>query len=100
LTAPSRAVKVVEAFDRLGVDRAASHYFRVHAVVDIAHARTWRDEVLIPIVADRPEVARFIAEGALMRLQAGARTFDRYRQEFGLSQQDAAISLAQHRQVA
>jgi hypothetical protein len=25
-----------------------------------------------------------IAEGALMRLNAGARTFDRYRREFGL----------------
>jgi hypothetical protein len=41
LTAPTRAVKLVEAFDRLGIDRAASHYFRVHAVVDLAHAQTW-----------------------------------------------------------
>lgn len=85
LTAPTRAVKVVQAFDRLGIDRAASHYFRLHAVVDLAHAQTWRDEVLIPVVTERPEVARFIAEGALMRLQAGARTYERYRREFGLA---------------
>jgi len=90
LTAPSRAVKVVEAFDRLGIDRDASHYFRLHAVVDIAHARTWRDEVLLPVVAERPEVAVFIAEGALMRLQAGAHTFERYRREFGLAAIPAA----------
>jgi hypothetical protein len=82
LTAPSRAVKVVEGMDRLGVDRSASHYFRVHATVDIAHARDWRDEVLLPLVASQPELAVHMAEGALMRLQAGARTYARYRQEF------------------
>jgi hypothetical protein len=84
LTAPSRAVKVVAGMDRLGIDRAASHYFRVHATVDIAHARDWRDEVLMPLVASQPEVAVHIAEGALMRLQAGARTFERYRRELGV----------------
>jgi hypothetical protein len=96
LTAPSRAVKVVQAMDRLGVDRAASHYFRVHATVDLAHARTWRDEILIPVVAERPEVARFIAEGALMRLQAGADTFDRYRREFGLAGAVAPSAMLGH----
>lgn len=92
LTAPTRAVKVVEAMDRLGVDRSASHYFRVHAVVDIAHAQTWRDEILIPLVEAQPEVATDIAEGALMRLTAGARTFERYRRE--LAQQGAALACA------
>lgn len=85
LTAPSRAERVVQAFDRLGIDREASHYFRVHAVVDLAHARTWRDEILVPLVQERPEVASWLAEGALMRLRAGLRTFERYRREFGLN---------------
>ncbi len=85
LTAPTRAVRIVEGMDRLGIDRAASHYFRVHAVVDVAHAQTWRDEILIPLVQAQPEVAVYLAEGALMRLRAGARTFDRYRQEFAAS---------------
>lgn len=84
LTAPTRAVMVVQAMDRLGVERSASHYFRVHGTVDIAHYKAWRDEVLIPLVEARPEVARAIAEGALMRLAAGARTFERYRREFGI----------------
>ena len=85
LTAPTRAVKVVEAMDRLGVDRSASHYFRVHATVDLAHYQAWRDEVLIPLVQAQPGVAVAVAEGALMRLRAGQRTFERYRREFGLS---------------
>ncbi|MES2889470.1 MAG: iron-containing redox enzyme family protein [Pseudomonadota bacterium] len=84
LTAPSRAVKVVQALDRLGVARRVSRYFRVHAVVDVGHARTWGDEVLRPLVAERPEVAVWLAQGALMRLQAGARTFERYRRELGV----------------
>jgi hypothetical protein len=36
-------------------------------------------------VSERPELARWIAEGALARLVAGKRTFDRYRVELGLS---------------
>jgi hypothetical protein len=84
LTAPTRAVRVVEALDRLGVAKSASHYFRLHATVDISHARTWRDEVLYPLVAERPELAVHIAEGALMRLNAGARMFERYRRELGV----------------
>jgi hypothetical protein len=81
LTAPTRAVKVVEALDRLGIEKSASHYFRLHATVDLSHARTWRDEVLIPLVEARPDVAVHIAEGALMRLTAGQRCFERYRRE-------------------
>jgi Iron-containing redox enzyme len=82
LTAPSRAVKVVAGLDRLGVVREASHYFRLHATLDVKHARAWRDEVLVPLVSESPELTRFIAEGALMRLNAGARSFARYRREF------------------
>jgi hypothetical protein len=85
LTAPSRAVKVVAALDRLGVARDASHYFRLHSTVDVVHARDWRDEVLIPLLSERPELAPWLAEGALMRLRAGLRTFERYRREFARS---------------
>ena len=84
LTAPSRAVKLVRAFERLGIDDVAARYFRLHAVVDVRHAQGWRDEVLVPLVEARPEVAPCLAEGALMRLEAGARTFVRYREHLGL----------------
>jgi hypothetical protein len=84
LTAPTRAVKVVEALDRVGVAREASHYFKLHSTIDLVHWEGWRDQALLPVLAARPEVARCIAEGALMRLAAGARSFARYRAEFGL----------------
>jgi hypothetical protein len=84
LTAPTRAVKVAEGLERLGVSRNSSYYFRLHATVDIVHAEDWQREVLAPIVATNPDVAVHIAEGALMRLNAGARCFDRYRAQFCL----------------
>jgi hypothetical protein len=84
LTAPTRAVKVAEGLERLGVSRQSTYYFRLHSTVDIVHAENWKREVLAPILAANPEVAIHIAEGVLMRLNAGARCFDRYRAQFGL----------------
>ena len=59
-------------------------YFAVHATLDIEHARGWQQEVLAPLVRADAPVARLIAEGALLRLAAGARCFARYRRELGL----------------
>jgi pyrroloquinoline quinone (PQQ) biosynthesis protein C len=86
LTAPTRAVKVVQALERVGLEGDAVHYFKLHSTIDVVHWQGWRDEALIPVLTEQPEVAPFIAEGALMRLAAGARTFERYRREFGLPQ--------------
>jgi hypothetical protein len=91
LTSPTRAVRVVEALDRLKVSKQASHYFRLHASVDVAHSREWKKEILVPLLNSTPEVGIYIAEGALMRLNAGARTFDRYRAEFGIIAPKAEI---------
>ena len=38
-------------------------------------------EALEPLVTENPAVAHAIAEGALMRLEAGRRCFERYRRE-------------------
>jgi hypothetical protein len=85
LTAPTRAVKVVEALERVGLDGEAVYYFKLHGTIDVVHWRGWRDNALIPVLETQPGLAPYIAEGALMRLNAGARTFDRYRRELGLS---------------
>lgn len=81
LTAPTRAVKVVEALERVGLTGDALQYFKLHATIDVAHWRGWQEEALIPVVTAQPELVPHIAEGALMRLEAGKRTFDRYRRE-------------------
>lgn len=79
LTAPGRAEQVSLALRRLKVSAKARHYFDLHAVLDVKHSEAWNREVFVSIVNETPEAARYIAEGALMRLQCGADCFDAYR---------------------
>lgn len=80
LTAPSRVALVAQGLKRLGVEPRTRKYFDLHAVLDIKHSADWNEEALKPLVAENPGCARFIAEGALMRLECGARAFRTYRQ--------------------
>ena len=70
---------------RLCVPASDRHYFDLHSVLDVKHSAAWNAEALHPLVADNPELAPAIAEGALMRLECGAACFRRYRREFGIS---------------
>ncbi len=79
LTAPTRAVYVRAGLARLGISEKASHYFALHAVLDVKHSNAWNKEVLVSLVAEDPNRAKPIAEGAILRLWCGARCFDRYR---------------------
>jgi heme oxygenase-like protein len=81
LTAPGRVAQVDRGLSRLGVSKAARRYFTLHATLDLQHSAAWNREVLLPLVAQEPRAAQAIAEGALMRLRAGARCFARYRRE-------------------
>jgi hypothetical protein len=85
LTAPGRAEQVNAGLKRLGVEGSARRYFALHATLDRKHSAAWNAEVLAPLVHDDPDAAPAIAEGALLRLAAGARCFERYRRELGLS---------------
>jgi hypothetical protein len=62
----------------------ARRYFQLHATLDVRHSIKWNDEILHTLVQSNPRAARPIAEGALMRLTAGARCFQHYREHFGL----------------
>lgn len=84
LTAPGRCVLVTRGLERLGMSKVAVRYYRLHATVDVVHSRTWNAEVIEPLVTESPEVIPWIAEGALMRLAAGARCFATYRRELNV----------------
>jgi hypothetical protein len=84
LTAPGRAMLVNAGLVRLGVPGQARRYFALHATLDVKHSAAWNEEVIAPLIAEQPEVAHAIAEGALMRLNAGERCFVRYRRELGI----------------
>lgn len=81
LTAPTRAVFVERGLRRLGVPAAARQYFAVHSILDVQHSKAWNREVLHSLVENDPNCAQWMAEGALMRLNAGLRCFQRYRSE-------------------
>ena len=79
LTAPGRARRVNAGLKRLGVGGAARRYFALHATLDVKHSAAWNREVLHTLVMENPATATAIAEGALMRLEAGRRCFEEYR---------------------
>ncbi|MCU1227587.1 MAG: hypothetical protein JWO97_471 [Acidobacteria bacterium] len=87
LTAPGRAACVSAGLERLGVPAGTRRYYALHATLDIRHSASWNEEIIVPLVRDDPRVARAIAAGALMRLNAGARSFVRYRAELGVTVQ-------------
>ena len=87
LTAPARVAQVDAGLSRLGVPKAARRYFTLHATLDLKHSEAWDREVLRSLVGQEPRAAQAIAEGALMRLQAGARCFERYRKELGIEEE-------------
>lgn len=90
LTAPGRATLVNAGLKRLAVEPVARKYFALHATLDVQHSRSWNREVLRPLVASDPSLAPALAEGALMRLRAGARCFARYKRQFGLASSSPA----------
>ncbi|HEY7006230.1 MAG TPA: iron-containing redox enzyme family protein [Sphingomicrobium sp.] len=81
LTAPGRSAAVAAGLKRLGMSAKDRLYFDLHAVLDVKHSAAWNSEAIAPAVAEEPRRATAIAEGALMRLQCGARCFERYRRE-------------------
>jgi hypothetical protein len=82
LTAPARAAQVNAGLRRLEVDPSLRQYFALHATLDVQHAAAWNAEVIAPLVAADPRCSLPIAEGALLRLTAGARCFEAYRRHF------------------
>ena len=79
LTAPGRSALVNAGLRRCGVAPHARQYYALHATLDVKHSAAWNAEVIAPLVAGDRALARPLAEGALMRLAAGARCFARYR---------------------
>jgi pyrroloquinoline quinone (PQQ) biosynthesis protein C len=81
LTAPARSAAVAAGLKRLGVKAKDRLYFDLHAALDVKHSAAWNAEVIAPAVAEDRRRAAAIAEGALIRLECGARCFDRYCRE-------------------
>jgi hypothetical protein len=90
LTSPTRASRVAKGLDRIGASASACRYFELHTVVDVEHWKGWLAEVIVPLLAENPDVAVPLAEGALLRLNSGARLIRKYRTVLNLDGRLAA----------
>ena len=81
MTAPGRSRATAAGLKRLGVSAKNRHYFALHAILDVKHSLAWNTEAIEPLVDENPDISKAIAEGALMRLECGARCFERYRSQ-------------------
>ncbi|MES2980152.1 MAG: iron-containing redox enzyme family protein [Pseudomonadota bacterium] len=81
MTAPQRVAQVSAGMKRLGLDGRMRAYFDLHAMLDVHHSKAWNSEVIRPLVESDPDCARFIGEGALIRLLCGEQCFERYSLE-------------------
>ena len=79
LTAWRRAAKVNAGLKRLGYKGRDRLYYAVHATLDKKHGEAWTKEVFAPLVARNPEVSRPLAEGMLLRMTLGAKSYAAYR---------------------
>ena len=84
MTAPTRVGYVNEGLKRLNVDFEARKYFQLHATLDIKHSQAWNREVIYSLVQSNPLTAKPIAEGALMRLCCGAKSYEKYKLVLGI----------------
>lgn len=78
LTAPWRCERVSAGLKRLGYGQRERLYYDLHAKIDIKHSQGWNSNALKPLVEEDPRRARFIAEGALIRMRCAERCFERY----------------------
>lgn len=76
LQAGPRCRKVLAAFDRLGAPEDAYPFYVEHAEVDPRHGKDWLDNVIVPVVEQRPEWAPRILAGAVWRSSVNAAFFD------------------------
>jgi hypothetical protein len=82
LTAPRSKQFVQAGLLRLGLRVDTPDYYSSSTrFFDALHSVAWQREVFEPLLAADPTLAPVIAEGALMRLNAALRCFERYRKE-------------------
>jgi hypothetical protein len=81
LTAGAAAASIHAGLTRLGFSATTCAYFDTREKLSTLRSHSWKEGVLLPLVAQDARRAAAIAEGALMRLVADARCVQRYQTE-------------------
>lgn len=81
LSTPQRLRKISAGMQRLGLANRMHGYSDVQSLSRISHAQLWIRDVLRALIDENPACAKFIAEGALMRMLCNEHCFNRYSAE-------------------
>lgn len=73
---PPQYTKLVKGINRLGINENHALYYTEHIDVDVLHADGWLNNVIAPLVQDKPEALEGIFAGAMLRLQSCADYYD------------------------
>ncbi|MDD0976653.1 iron-containing redox enzyme family protein [Pseudomonas fontis] len=76
LMVPGRLEQQIQGWRRVGLEDSTMAYLLEHTVVDVEHAAGWLNEVVLPLVQQRPQAIHDIAFGMLQRLEYAADVCD------------------------
>jgi hypothetical protein len=83
LQAGPRCRTVVQGFQRCQAPAGAYPFYEIHADVDPRHGKDWLEKAIVPIVAERPELAGRILRGALWRSHLNGAFLDDVAERLG-----------------
>lgn len=74
-TAPRRFARAVQGMRRLGVPEDIIYYHEMHVKIDAKHGDDLLNQVVLPMLRDRPELTAEAAAGVQLRLQVANRYY-------------------------
>jgi pyrroloquinoline quinone (PQQ) biosynthesis protein C len=81
IAVPARIECQLEGCRRVGLPEEALDYLAEHVTVDIGHAQGWMDEVVLPMLRERPALAPDLFLGVVTRLELAASVCDRMERQ-------------------
>jgi len=77
MAVPGKMDYVCDGLKRVGLEKRDLIYISEHSVVDIKHAQGWRDDVLTPLLQERPDLKKEVLRGVFGRLEVAGLVCDK-----------------------
>ncbi len=74
-SAPRRFARVVQGMRRLGVPEDVIYYHEMHVKIDAKHGDDLLNQVVLPMLRERPDLTAEVAAGVQLRLQVANRYY-------------------------
>ncbi len=77
MAVPGKMNYIYDGLKRVGLRDKDLVYVSEHSVVDIKHAQGWRDDVLTPLLEERPDLRTEVLKGVFGRLEVAGNVCDK-----------------------